>query len=541
MVGTRLRVPSALALLAGGVLLAWASALCAMRLGFVQAPQSTVDALTYAVPAVLVLLALVHRGEVPGLALAAGLTCAVSAALVLPPRMMGNPDIALAVPAAVCAGLLTARFPALSLTGVFLLAGTYGSVTAFTGVPGDSVMDKIIVGLWVGVIGRMFLARREVRVRPTPALMLVAAFLVACVLAALTTEPVESGIRALRLGPLFMSLVLLLGWGGFSRRTLDRLVKCIVAVAFVGSAYAALRWAVGPAAKEQSLLSSAMDRQYNQLAITGDDKVQGALPNGFLLGLWCACVIPMLVAVVIGWRGIFRLVALGSIPLATIAILGSSQRAALAAAVAGSLTIVVAHVLSRGARGPRLGVAVATALVLVAGASVVYPAVLDNPEKQKRYENLLTPSQDSSFQERLTKWESALDAIEDRRWGHGLGAGNPQTVSHRFLDIAQYEIDNSFLMIAYDQGMLVLALFGAAVLFLLIELLRHAVWTRGPGGAALAAAGAGTLVAISVEFMTTDFFYAPALVAGWMVVGLGVAQFTSGDQYYDEPEAAAYA
>jgi cell division protein FtsW (lipid II flippase) len=218
-------------------------------------------------------------------------------------------------------------------------------------------------------------------------------------------------------------------------------------------------------------------------------------------------------------------VALAALPLSAIGLLGSAQRAGLAAALAGALTIVVLHVLSRAARGPRLGIAVTTAVLLLVGATVVYPLVVDNPEKQKRYENLLSPSQDGPYQERLTKWRAALDAIEEERFGHGLGAGNPITVDHRFADIASYEIDNSYLMIAYDQGLLVMALFVAAMFVLLVELLRYAVWTRGPGASTLAAAGAGTLVAMLAEFFANDFVYAPPIVAGWMIVGLGVAQF----------------
>lgn len=540
MVSLRLRQPGPLALLGAGLLLAWASAVVALHLGFATAPggQATVEALTYGVPAALTVAALLRRAETPALALAAGFAVVVTIAVVLPSHAISDPKIALAIPAAVVAGVLTQRFPATALSAVFLLAGTYGSIRAFTAVPGDSVMDKIVVGLWVGVVGRMLIGRRRVAVRATPTLFVLGAFLIACIVAAVTTDPVGNGIRALRLAPLFLSLVVLVGWGGFSARTLDRAARAMVVIALLGSAYAALRWAIGPAAKEQALQRTALDVQYNQLAITGDAKVQGALPNGVLLGLWSACVIPFLVAIAISWRNVYRLLALAALPMAGIALLGSAQRAGLAAAIAGSLAVVVVHVLSRSSRGPRLGVAVGTALALILGAAVVYPAVVNNPEKQKRYENLLSPSEDTPFQERLNKWSATLDAIEQRRWGYGLGAGNPTTVSHRFADIANYEIDNSYLMIAYDQGLLVLGLFAAAMLVLLVELLRHAVWTRGPGGAVLAAAGAGTLVSLLAEFLANDFVYAPVVVAGWMIVGLGAAQFARRDQRAVETASA---
>lgn len=508
---------------------AWACAVFALRFGFAESPGAPAvePVLTWAVPAGLTALALLLRREISWLPLVAGLAWAVTFALTLPPEFARDPKLALAVPAAVVGGLVTQRFPATSLSLVFLLAGTYGSIEAFTGVPGDSVMDKIINGLWVGVLGLLLIGRRTVKVRATPALFLLASFLAASVLAVFATEPVDNGIRALRLAPLFLSMILLIGYGGFSRGTLERVARVMVLVSLLVAAYAALRWAIGTSAKEAALQSTAMDRQYNQLAITSDVKVQGSLPNGVLLGLWSACTIPLLAAAAISWRGAFRLAAVAALPLSGIALLGSSQRAGLAAALAGALTIVALHVLSRSVRGPRLGIAVATALLLVVGASVVYPAVIDNPEKQKRYENLLTPSEDGPFQERLTKWRATLDAIEEERFGHGLGAGNPVSVPHRFSDIAYYNIDNSYLMIAYDQGLLVLGLFAVAMFVLLVELLRFAVWTRGPGAATMAAAGAGTLVAMLVEFMANDFIYAPPIVAGWMIVGLGVAQYVT--------------
>jgi hypothetical protein len=375
------------------------------------------------------------------------------------------------------------------------------------------------------VLVRLLIGRRTARIHPTPALFMLGLYLGATLIAALSTTPVDDGIRAFRLAPLFLSVVLLIGYGGFTRRTLDLLARTMVVVCLVVSAYAALRWAIGTSAKEQALQRSAMDRQYNQLGITSESKVQGSLPNGVLLGVWMACTIPFLTAVAIAWRGTFRMLALAALPMAGIGLLGSAQRAGLAAAIAGLLTVVVAHVLARGPRGPRLGIAVGTVLFLLVSATVVYPAVVDSPERQKRYENLLNPDQDGPFQERLNKWRSAFGEIESESTGHGLGSGNPQTVRHRFADIANQVLDNSYLMIAYEQGIVVAALYVLALLVLLVELLRHAIWTRGPGGSVMAAAGAGALVAMMTEFTANDFVYAPAIVAGWMIVGLGVAQF----------------
>lgn len=515
-------------LLVGGVLLlGWAGTLSAWRLGFARPPvnRDMITTLTYAVPLSLAAIALFRR--IPSLAILAGVALAVMLALVLPPEIARDPKLAWAFPAAAVGGVVTKRYPLASLSAVFALAGTYGTITAYTGVPADSVMDKVVDGLWIGVLGHLLIGHRAAGIRRTPTYWLLGAFLVVCALFALSTTPLAVGIRAFRLVPLFLSAVLLVGYGGFSRRTLDLLARVMVVVCLIVAAYAALRWAIGASAKEAHLQKTSLDRQFNKIGITNDTKVQGSLPNGYLLGLWMACTIPLLIAAAVSWRGPFRVVAAAAVPLSAIGLLGSAQRVGLAAAVAGGLTIIVIHVLSRGSRGHRLGVAAAAVAGLFVAATVVYPLVLDNPEKQKRYESLLNPGQDGPFRERVEKWRATLDDIQEKPWGHGLGSGNPQAVNHRFFDVAILEIDNSYLMIAWEQGLVVMAFFIAVMLVLLFELLRFSVWTRGPGESALSGAAAGTLVAMLVEFTANDLIYSPPIVAGWMIVGLGVAQFAT--------------
>lgn len=508
---------------------AWAAAIVVMRFGTPSPPLtgSVGEVLTYGVPLALVGAAILRRTRQGILPLVAGAACAVTAASALPAHYAESPKLGLAIPALVVGAVVTRRFPTTALALIFFITGAYGSIAAFTGLPAVSVADAVIEGLWAGVVGRLIIGRHQATLRPTLALYMVAGFIAVSFLAIFGTTPASNGIRAFRLAPLYLSLVLLIGYGPFRVNTLEKLVRAMVVVSLLVAAYATLRWAIGTSAKEQALQRTSLSRQYNHLAVSNDLKLQGSLPNGNLLGLWVACTLPFLVAVAISWRGILRVVAAAAIPLAGIALLGSSQRAGTVAVIAGSVTIVVIHVLSRGFRGPRLGVAIAAALLLIVGGSVIYPAVVDNPTKRKRYENILTPSQDGSFQARLTKWHTTLRQLRGKPFGFGLGAGDPISVPHRFNDIGAFEVDNSYLMVAYDQGLVVMAFFIAAMLVLLVELLRFAVWTRAPGPAALSTAAVGTLVAILIEFMSADYIYARPMVAGWMIVGLGVAQFGS--------------
>lgn len=460
-------------------------------------------------------------------------------ALMLPGGIAVSPEIAYGPAVLLLAGLVAYRYPTTSLVALFLCSGAYASIEAFTGLPAFSFIDGVIGGLWVAVLGGLVFSRRRPRLQLTPAFLLVAGFMALTIAAALVTEPSGSGLRALRLAPLFLSVGILVGWGGFSDSTLRRLARGITLVCLILAAYATLRWQIGPAAKESALTDTAFDRQYNQAA--GEEKVRGALFNGFGLGLWMACTIPFLVTMTLAWRGPWRLVAAAALPLSLIGLLGSGQRTGVVAVVAGSLTIVSLHTLARGHRGLRVGAAFATVIALIVAGGFVYPAVVDNPEQRERYENILTPEQDLPFQERLTKWRQVLAEVDGQPFGFGLGAGN-MSIDKRFVDIASQNIDNSFLMIAFDQGLAVMALFILTLLVLLFELIRHSVWTRAPGEAAFAAAGAGTLVALMVEFVSANYYTAHPVIAGWMIVGLGVAQYAlrrDGSLGGQEPDAGA--
>ncbi|MEA2124183.1 MAG: hypothetical protein QOI80_965 [Solirubrobacteraceae bacterium] len=501
----------------------WAVGLFALRIGLVHpaVDRLYLDILGYGTPIVLCFAAFLRRGEPGVLPLAAGFSACVILALALDVAASRQPKIAYAIPAGVLAGVITVRRPAASLITLFALTGFYGSIMAFTPLPADSMTSWITEALWVGVLGRLVLNRELPAVRVTPALVLIAAVMVLSIGSALTTSPVGNGVTALKLAPQVLSLVLLIGCSGFRARDLDLFARAIVVICLLVDAYAALRWAIGPAAKEAQLSGIGQARQYNTIAHTNETKLQGSFRNGNSLGLWLACTTPFVVAAVLSWRGTMRIVALMTLPVAAIALFGSGQRTATAAVFAGILAVVVVHVVSRGYRGPRLGVAGATIVALIVSAAVVYPAVVDSPEKRQRYSDLLRPSRDPSFQERREKWRQTIHDLRGHPFGYGLGSGN-SLADRRFKTIAARDIDNSYLMVAWEQGLAVGVLFVVAMVALLLELLRHAVWTRGPGGAASTAA-VGVLVAIMVEFATANYIVYPVMIAGWLAVGLGVA------------------
>lgn len=532
----RRRPPREMALFAA--LLAWAALVSAIRLGFMagSGSLSTDLAFTYGVPGGLVVAAWLRRGESPALVTSAAVASCVTLALLVPPLVADRPKLGYVLPGALLAGAITQRFPTQSLLAMFAFSGFYGSAEAFLNIPGDRSVVWLVEALWVGVLGSLVLGRRDHRVRVTPVFFLLAGFLVFSVIAMVTTIPSSSGFRALRIAPQYLSVALLIGYGGFSARHLGAFARGMLVVIFAVDAYAALRWAIGPASSEIALQKNYQDYIYNRLPYSDDTKVQGSFPNGNSLGLWLACTTPLLLAAALAWRGWTRTLAFVTLPLAIVALLGSAQRAAAAALVAGLMVVVLIHALSRGHRGPRLGIVVATILAVVVSAGVFYPAVADNSEKQKRYSNLLTPTQDLSVQERLNKWQQTLVTMNDEPFGYGLGSGNPNSVGgFRFADVSSIAIDNSYLVIGYEQGFFVMGLFVVTMLVLLVELLRFAVWTRGPSLAAMSTAAVGTLTAMLVELMAADYLTFPAIMAGWAIVGLGLAAFSLPS---DEPSAA---
>jgi cell division protein FtsW (lipid II flippase) len=186
--------------------------------------------------------------------------------------------------------------------------------------------------------------------------------------------------------------------------------------------------------------------------------------------------------------------------------------------------------MARGFPGPRLGIALLAVVLATASAITLYPRVIDNPEKRARYENLLHPSRDVSVQERLRKWRQVIADLRGRPFGFGLGTAHPGGNGERLVRLGSDEIDSSYFKIAYEQGIAIALFFLVALIVLLVELLRHAVWSRAPGISAMTTAAAGTLVSMMVEFVSGIYVDSLAVVAGWMIVGLGVAQYAR-DRY----------
>jgi O-antigen ligase len=178
--------------------------------------------------------------------------------------------------------------------------------------------------------------------------------------------------------------------------------------------------------------------------------------------------------------------------------------------------------------GALLGAAAALAATLVLVVAIsAGPAYSDHS-----YASIVHPIDDRSYQERIYKWNAVWRDADQHPFGQGLGtAGRTAVFEARFLTIAYYDVDNSYLKIALDQGIFGLVLFAAALLTLLTGLIRRSLATDDQQRAALGAAGAGALAAFMVVMGTGNYIEGLPAFSAWLFAGLGLAQFATVSAY----------
>ena len=427
------------------------------------------------------------------------------------------------------------RWPAQTVFTVFAISGTYGSIQAFTPLDTGPTVDLLLGALWLGLIPQLFSRRRDYDLVLWPGVAAILAYVLFTLASVVFAPDAYEGLRAFRQTTWYMLALVLVGYLGLRPPTRDQLAFGVVVVCALVGAYATLRWAIGPSAKEQAFAATTGEVKYDVAA--GDTKLQGSLENGSILGLWTAVTIPFCVAAALGMRGKARLAGLAAVPLLTFGLLGSQVRTGAVAAIVGVGVVLVLYALSRGFRGPRLG-ALCGALVAVAITAVaIFPNTAgDSPEKVDRYKNILTPSRDFAFAERRFKWDSALRASVRSPLGQGLGTAGFRSVNQRFRpNETGGDVDNSYVMVAFEQGFPVMVFLIAALIVLLVGLARRAVWTLSPERAVIAVGAAGTLTALMLMFVTRLYIQSLASLAAWIIVGLGVAEFTRIERRRSDP------
>jgi O-antigen ligase len=282
---------------------------------------------------------------------------------------------------------------------------------------------------------------------------------------------------------------------------------------------------IGPAAKERAIASQ---QPFNFK--DGKLLLFGSFESRHQLGLWCALVVPFCAGMAAVLRGRWRIAALAVIPLCAVALIASQSRAALVAAIVGLALVLALHSMGRAFPGPRLGVVVAAVVVLVGGgAAAIALSGGSGNETTKTFTVVLHPNDDAAYRARVAKWDEALRAIRKQPMGHGLGTANQlQEQQGRFVSIGSFSIDNSYLRVGYEQGIVPALLFIAGLLALALALIRRAAITPDPARAGPALAAAGAIVAYVVVLYPSNAFDGYAALAAWLLAGVGIAPFVAG-------------
>jgi hypothetical protein len=168
------------------------------------------------------------------------------------------------------------------------------------------------------------------------------------------------------------------------------------------------------------------------------------------------------------------------------------------------------------------------ALIVIAGGGGAAIALSGggSSETTKKFTVVLHPNDDAAYRARRAKWDEALREIRKQPMGHGLATANQiQQQQGRFVSIGSFNIDNSYLRIGYEQGVVPALLYIAALLTLALGLVRRAIATPDPARAGPALAAAGTLVAYIVVMYPSNAFDGYTALTAWLLAGVGLAPF----------------
>jgi hypothetical protein len=165
---------------------------------------------------------------------------------------------------------------------------------------------------------------------------------------------------------------------------------------------------------------------------------------------------------------------------------------------------------------------------VVGAAAFAFTIGSSDQASQQRYRAIFDPQSDVAYEIRMQRWESVLAEADDHPFGEGLGTAGGATARYgRYRTLGAGNFDSSYLKIALEQGLVVMAFFIAALGLLLAGLAWRAIRTPDPVRAGLAIGASGVLAGMMVLFYFGTYIEGLTALASWILVGLGVAQFSS--------------
>ncbi len=510
---------SAPVLLALGATVVWIILFGARFAGLEDVPGASF--VLIGVPVCVLAYALVPQHRAPAVAGAAGAIVLVVVAAAVAPIIVASPVIAVAPLGLLIGALACTRFPASATLAVFFLSGTYGSLEAFTGLPGALLIDVLLGGLWVGVILSRITGSDRLDLPIWPAIAAFGAYAAVTLFQVLAGDNLNTGFLSFRLSTWYMLALLLIAYAGWDRAVYTRIVKGAIAIIGLVAAYATLRWFIGPAGVERDF-AIQVGGAYN--FVGGDLRVVGSFSSGHQLGFWTAAMAPFALAATFGFTGRWQLIAGATFVLVVFAVLASEVRGAMVGLVLGLGMVLVLSQLTRSSPGLGLGrtIVVGSLAVAILAGSLLFTSGAE--DRLERYTNILSPGDDPAYVVRQEKWSEAVADLDEHPFGRGVGSAslNPALRSP-FLSVASNSLDSSYLKIAFEQGLAVMIFFALVLIGLTLTLAIASVRSRdrlaGPVGIGAAGALTSTIVLLYSGIYIEDVI----TLSVWLVAGLGIA------------------
>jgi hypothetical protein len=518
---SRPTLPSPVSIALAALAVAWSGAVLDNKLlgASLPGPGNLVKILPYAMPALVFALLLVRSAEFNRLdeAVAIWVTLVLLAVLLLPKVASGSLT-PLAVPAIAVSALVARRWPAGSLLVVATFSASYGSLQAYWNFPVEKATALVLAGLWVASLaGLLFRGSRAVR--PSLAMAVFGTYLLITALQVPLAANRHVAGLGFKDGAWFMLTVLLIAYAGWDRATHERIARAIVAVAAAAGLYALYRVVRGPSFPEYKQMAGTIFNFAN-----GKLKPGGSFGSAQNMGTWMSAVVPFTFASILTFRGGWRLVAAGATALCVFAAIESQMRAGLVGIVIGLVVVLVLYQTSRGVPSrSRLGTTLVAAFVGI--ALITAGLTLTSGPSTHSYRALLNPTADPSFKARQYKWTQALRDLDTHPFGYGVGTASfaGQTAGGLYFQAGDTNVDNGFLKIALEQGLVIMGVLVIGLLAIQLALIRGSVRQRDRVSAGIVFGAAGTLASFLIVMVAEDATYSLRSMAAWLITGLGMA------------------
>lgn len=419
---------------------------------------------------------------------------------------------------------LAYRHPVAAVLTLFLVLGFAGTLLAFAEVRVRPIADFVLVSLWVGVLVG-YLRGRDRPLWLWPGLLAPALYCVLTVLWAAFDSPAPDRLAPLHLSVWTMSAVLLAAMAPWTRDRAPALAKAALVAGGAVGAYALYQWLAGPTHEEELVAKAAVPPKPFGVGL----RFYGSLPAAQSLALVTATILPVAAALMLTWRGRWRVLAAAVVALCGFAVVASEVRTGTVAAVAGIALVLLLYQMSRAFPG---GTRVATSLAAIVTVAVIgvggfAMTVGASDERSERFARILTPGEDFAYESRVALWEDAWPLVLREPFGHGLGtSGNLAAEQDEFVPPAADYLDSTYLKVGIEQGLFMMLLFIAALIALAVGIAGRAIATRDQTAAALGIGATGSLLAFAIFFYTGFYIEQAQTLIPWLLIGIGAGQFT---------------